>query len=44
MARRSFPGATRTITGSMFLVEHNGFRLLVDREIHVPEYREKVEV
>jgi metallo-beta-lactamase family protein len=30
MTRLSFLGATRTVTGSKFLVEHNGFRLLVD--------------
>ncbi len=30
MATLSFLGATGTVTGSKFLVEHNGFRLLVD--------------
>ena len=30
MARLSFLGATRTVTGSKYLLEHDGFRLLVD--------------
>jgi hypothetical protein len=28
MAQLSFPGATGTVTGSKFLLEHNGFRLV----------------
>ena len=30
MATLSFHGATGTVTGSKFLIEHNGFRLMVD--------------
>ncbi len=30
MAKLTFLGATRCVTGSKFLLEHDGFRVLVD--------------